>query len=89
MQRIKVKVKTKKKDIDEDSYPYDKDSYPYVNLPDWTFIREINKEIWEIEIPDDEYDSTTNKPSKEKIRNKYRRSIWDRPDVCDDIIVDG
>ncbi len=54
-----------------------------VNLPTWQFIKEIGPGIWEISVPDDE--TTNGKIDKEKIRYKYRRSRWDRPDIGDDI----
>ncbi len=57
-----------------------------IDLPNWNPIKEIDQNTWEIEIPDDEFDKNINRPSKEKIRRKYRRQpLWDRPDVTDDV----
>ncbi len=37
-----------------------------------------------VDIPDDEFDTNTGRPSKITIRRKYKGQSWDRPDVGDD-----
>lgn len=74
---------------------------PYrINLPTYIVIEEITKRdkgkfdknkpiLMRVLVPDDEIDEKTGKLDKAKICKKYKgQPEWDKPDVCDDCVVD-
>jgi len=70
----------------EDPYRVDLPNYQMVEplaLPPGLPPKDPKRRVF-VEIPDDELNG--GRPSKAKIRQKYRgQPAWDRPDVCDDI----
>lgn len=57
-----------------------------IDLPTYRIIEILPDHKVRILVPDDEVDEN-GKLSKDKIRQKYRGQKWDRPNVCDNVIV--
>jgi len=59
-----------------------------VNLPTYSMVGEPNytAKTCEVEVPDDELDSSKKNPSVQTLRAKYKgQPNWDRADVASDV----